>query len=69
MCLPIYESLQELTNHINGFYFENRPADAFRAASDASDLKVHTTNLTKEVEEKQLTNSTISNIIYMRGGN
>ena len=52
MCLPIYESLQELTNHINGFYFENRPADAFRAASDASDLKVHTTNLTKEVEEK-----------------
>ena len=52
LVLPIYESLSNLTDNINGFYFENRPADAFRASSDADDLAELTKRLTSEVSEK-----------------
>ena len=51
LVLPIYETLDELTRHINGFYFENRPGDAFRAADDATVLQGHTKELTAQTEE------------------
>jgi len=52
LVLPIYETLSDLTDHINGFYFENKPADAFRASADAEALAELTKQLTSEVDEK-----------------
>tara|TARA_R110001592_G_scaffold248654_1_gene511068 strand:+ start:248 stop:1924 length:1677 start_codon:yes stop_codon:yes gene_type:complete len=51
LCIPIYETMQSLTDHINGFYFENKPGSAFRASNDSVVLKQHTDNLVKETEK------------------
>ena len=53
LVLPIYEALNDLTEHINGYFFENRPADAFRASDDAVELKGRTDELVKTHEEQE----------------
>jgi hypothetical protein len=52
LVLPIYETLNELTTHINGFYFENRPGDAFKASHDAKVLHEYTEELTAQTDKK-----------------
>lgn len=52
ICVPIYEMLKQFTDHVNGFYFQNRTGDAFKAAEDAASLADRTQLLVEEVEEK-----------------
>lgn len=48
--LPIYESLNLLTENINGYFIENDPAGAFKAADEAGKLKQYSEELTDEVK-------------------
>jgi hypothetical protein len=45
---PLYEEMDNLTNQINGYYLQNRPGEAFKAAATAQRLVTHTSQLSRE---------------------
>jgi len=50
---PLYEEMDNLTNQINGYYLQNRPGEAFKAASTAQRLVAHTSQLSREASGTQ----------------
>ena len=51
LCAPIYEQLEALSTYINGYFLQNRVADAFKAQSTAQNLSQHTERLARKAEK------------------